>query len=126
MKQNLQWHIHLFSIATTFWAWYYIAGLWSDYYQTWPWPVSLLILVILPTGILAVCGPNLINGYLAFKSRIRAAIYVAGYFTVPLFFYDVLVLGIYRELGLSFLVSHWYLSAFYVIPWLLIPIIARK
>ena len=44
--------------------------------------------------------------------------------TVPLFFYDYLYLAVHQARGLSFLQTHWYLTAFYAIPWMLLPVIA--
>jgi hypothetical protein len=49
-----------------------------------------------------------------------------GYMTVPLFAYDDLYLAQHQGRGLAFLRTHWYLMAFYIIPWLLQPLIARR
>ena len=53
-----------------------------------------------------------------------SAMWIAFYMTVPLFAYDYLYLAVHQQRGWSFLQTHWYLSAFYVIPWVLLPPIA--
>ena len=44
--------------------------------------------------------------------------------TVPLFIYDYLYLAVHQQRGWAFLQTHWYLTAFYPLPWLLLPAIA--
>ena len=50
--------------------------------------------------------------------------WLAIYMTEPFLAYDYLYLGMHQQRGKSFLTTHWYLTAFYVIPWLMLPGIA--
>lgn len=115
-------HVHLFLMATTMWTMFFFAGLPTNYYQSWPIWGQLVGVVIIPAIAL---------GWVAYL-RVRAmdagraaatSIWMALYFTVPFAIYDWLYLGMHLGAGWSFLSTHWYLSVFYIIPWLLLPLI---
>lgn len=110
-------HLYLFYLATTCWTLFFLGSLWSDYYQTWPAWVTLLAIVALPALALGAPSVSLIR-WMTPAYPYRGACWIAVYFTVLLFVYDLLYLGLYKQLGFSFIVSHWYLSVFYIIPWL--------
>lgn len=111
-------HLYLFSLATTCWTLFLLGGLWSDYYQTWSAIQSLLLVVVFPSlAYLRLSVSFLWQGQVT--NKVTGAFWLSFYFTAPLFFYDLIYLGTYKALGLSFLFSHWYLSAFYVIPWII-------
>ena len=46
------------------------------------------------------------------------------YFTVPLALYDWLYCGLYLGHGIEFVSRYWYLSVYYAIPWILLPLMA--
>jgi len=48
--------------------------------------------------------------------------WLAFYITVPLFFYDLLYCGFYLGRGIGFIREYWYLTVYYILPWLLFPI----
>jgi hypothetical protein len=50
-----------------------------------------------------------------------ASLWWAFYISLPLFIYDLLYAGIYLGRGLSFLWKYWYLTVYYVLPWLVFP-----
>jgi hypothetical protein len=52
------------------------------------------------------------------------AAWIAFYFTVPLAFYDWLYCGIYLGYGIGFVSRFWYLSVYYAIPWVVLPVVA--
>ena len=49
------------------------------------------------------------------------AVALAFWFTVPLFLYDLAYCGVRLGHGLGFVVPYWYLTAYYVVPWVLFP-----
>ena len=114
-------HLYLFYLATTFWTFFFLGGLWSDYYQTWPWWLSLAVVVVLPTAALLVLGRRLLLTHLRGVPPFAGSCWIAFYFTGPFLVYDIIYLAAYRGLGLSFVWLHWYLSAFYIIPWVVLP-----
>lgn len=115
-------HWHLFCLATTWWTLYFILGLSSDYFQTTP-----LWMVI----VFGEVAPALALGYFGWmrftrspQHAWRAAAWLAFYMSAPFFCYDYLYLAVHQQRGWTFLHSHWYLTAFYIIPWLLLPALA--
>lgn len=54
------------------------------------------------------------------------ALWIAFYMALTLFVYDYLYLAVHQSRGWVFLETRWYLTAFYVIPWLLLPVIAVR
>jgi hypothetical protein len=58
------------------------------------------------------------------KRRTTLSLWMAFYFTVPLAVYDWLYCGVLQGHGLGFLWRYWYLSVYYVIPWLVLPCMA--
>lgn len=121
MRPNQHWH--LFCLATTWWTLFFIAGLNTDYFQTAPLWFVLVVGELLPAIALAYFGWRRCtrNPQLAWAT----ALWIGFYMTVPLFVYDYLYLANYQGRGLSFLRTHWYLTSFYVIPWIILPPIAR-
>ena len=115
-------HWHLFCLATTWWTLFFIAGLGSDYFPTAPLWAILLFGELMPAAALGYFGWRRCSH--APQQAWRSAFWIAFYMTVPLFFYDYLYLAVHQARGLSFLQTHWYLTAFYAIPWMLLPVIA--
>lgn len=116
-------HLYYFTVATGLWMVYFLLGLPSDYFQRWTPALQFWVVVALPTAALATIG------WLRFRrlprrDALALATLMAFHFTVPLAAYDWLYLGMYRGLGASFVYTHWNLSVFYVIPWMLLPPLA--
>jgi len=44
------------------------------------------------------------------------------YISVPLFIYDLLYCGLYLDHGMNFLDKYWYLTVYYILPWVLFPL----
>ena len=115
-------HWRLFCLATTWWTLFFILGLPSNYFQAYTfWPLLIVGEVF----------PAIALGYYGWRRCSRhperawsSVMWIAFYMTVPLFAYDYLYLAVHQQRGWSFLQTHWYLSAFYVIPWVLLPPIA--
>jgi len=58
------------------------------------------------------------------ERRLTVAFWLAFYFTVPLALYDGLYCGLYLGHGIQFVSRYWYLSIYYAIPWVLLPLVA--
>jgi len=114
-------HVRLFSIGTVAWALFWVVGL-PSYYQQYPaaWMVWFEVLL---TPLL---GYAFWFSLLRRPARLRlsTSLWMAFYFTVPLAIYDWLYCGVALGHGLRFLVGYWYLTAYYVLPWVLLPALA--
>ena len=122
MRPNQHWH--LFCLATTWWTLYFILGLPSDYFQSTSTWALIVFGEIVPGLALAYFGWRRCSR--APQHAWRIAMWIAFYLTVPLFAYDYLYLAVHQQRGWSFLRSHWYLTAFYAIPWIMLPAIAWR
>lgn len=115
-------HVRILIYATIAWFLFLLAGM-PDYYLqystiTMIWFVVLLLI------------PFFIIIWFIFKPiktsrRIQISLWYSFYFTVPLAIYDYLYCGIYLGYGINFLVVFWFLSIYYLIPWILFPMIAK-
>ena len=118
---NLKTHFRIFNIATVVWLLFFIAGM-PNYYLQYS-NTSLILFVVL----LIIPFSGII--FFVFKpikrnKRIKISIWYSFYFTIPLFLYDSVYCGIYLEYGYKFILTFWFLSIYYIIPWVLFPIIA--
>jgi hypothetical protein len=114
-------HLELLASATAVWLAFWLAGL-PDYYQQY----STRSLAVFEVLLLAPVGAA---GWLALRARrrlprMRRALAISFYFTVPLFLYDLAYCGLRLGRGLGFVVEYWYLTAYYVVPWVLFPVTA--
>jgi len=120
-KLNMRGHIRIFMIATVVWVGFWMAGL-PYYYQQYSnllmiWCVSLLLIPI--TAIV-----YFVLRRLRPERRFTIALWLAFYFTVPLALYDWLYCGRYLGHGVQFISRYWYLTVYYAIPWILLPLVA--
>ena len=114
-------HLAILLIATLVWAGFWLAGL-PSYYQQYSkramiWFDSLVLLPIAAAGYLVLKRVRP-------ERRLSIACWLAFYFTVPLAVYDWLYCGVYLGHGAGFLSTYWYLSVYYAIPWILLPLTA--
>lgn len=79
--------------------------------------IVLDLLVLVPLWSIAM----LLLRWLEGDSRYLNAILLAFYVTIPPFIYDFAYCGIYLGYGLGFITKFWYLSVYYVIPWIILP-----
>jgi hypothetical protein len=117
---RLTTHFRIFAIAVAAWAAFFVTGL-PDYYQQYPaaWMVAFLVVLIPPIIVVALK----VIGHAAVGQRRSLATWLAFYFTLPLALLDYAYCGIYLGHGLAFLFRYWYLTVYYIVPWLiLIPI----
>ncbi|MGD8504426.1 MAG: hypothetical protein PVF76_03085 [Syntrophobacterales bacterium] len=114
-------HIRIFLIATVVWVGFWVAGL-PFYYQQYSnvlmvWFDSL-VLIPIATIVYFVLRP------LRPERRLTISLWLAFYFTVPLAVYDWLYCGLYLGHGVQFISRYWYLTVYYAIPWVLLPLMA--
>lgn len=115
-------HIRRLIIVTAAWILFWIAGL-PHYYQQYSTKFMILFdLAILPPICFVV--------YRSVKKskpggEFSASLWWAFYISFPLFIYDLLYVGVYIGNGIAFLWSHWYLTVYYILPWLLFPPMGR-
>jgi len=114
-------HIRLYLIATFVWAGFLVGGLPSYYqqYSTKTMAIFDLVVLVPITGVACYVLRGVGSG-----RRLRVSAWIAFYFTVPLAVYDWLYCGVYLGHGMKFVVTFWYLSVYYAIPWILLPAIA--
>jgi len=119
MKKKQQ--LRLWALATTVWLGFLLGGL-PDYYKQYSteFLLGFLLLVLIPFSLVLY---YVLRGA-APRRRMSAALWIAFYFTVPLAVYDWLYCGVVLGRGIGFLWEYWYLTVYYVIPWLLAPAIA--
>ncbi len=115
-------HAKAFLFGTVGWVAFLIGGL-PDYYQQYStgFMIAFDVLLLPPLWAVAVLVLKWMEG----ESRYRNAVVLTFYLTVPLFVYDLLYCGVHLGHGLSFLATYWYLSVYYVVPWLVLPASGR-
>lgn len=108
-------HLALLVQGTIVWALFWLAGL-PSYYQQYS-QVTMAIVCILVSVAISLCAlVILLRGRP--ETKLRRAMWISFYFTVPFAIFDWLYCGIYLEYGAFFLVRYWYLTVFYFTPWL--------
>jgi hypothetical protein len=118
-------HFTIFFITTSFWTYYFLGGLWSDYYQTWPFYKTLIIVDIIPIFFLFIIGKLYLKPFtrnLIGNQIIIASLVVAFHTSIPLLVYDFIYFVLFLNKGESYLLDYWYLTFFSIIPWIIFPI----
>jgi surface polysaccharide O-acyltransferase-like enzyme len=111
-------HLRLLLYVTLIWFLFWVAGL-PGYYRQYSTQAMILFDIIIFFPIYGV-GYYLINRK-KYGSKVAHAIRLSFYFTVPFFFYDYFYCAMYLQQGWSFLTDYWYLSVYYLIPWIVLP-----
>ena len=117
---NPRSHIRLGIIVTAVWALFWLLG-WPDYYQQYStrWMVIFVVILAPLFWILVIRMLRSIK-----SGRIYKSIILSTYFTVPFFVYDYVYCGFYLGNGMGFLHKYWYLTIYYIIPWIMVPLTA--
>jgi hypothetical protein len=108
-------------MATIAWVAFWIIGLPSYFQQYSPTFMAWFDGIVL-VGIVAVVFRVLRP--VRSSRRMTVAWWIAFYFTVPLAAYDSAYCGVYLGHGWAFFWRYWYLTAYYAIPWLVVPGVA--
>ena len=113
-----RWHLKLLGIVTLAWAMFWVAGL-PDYYRQYSdgFMIAFDLAILFPLWYLVFRVLKSVRR----NSRLAVASWLALYITVPLLLYDALYCGVYLGYGAGFLTEFWYLSVYYVVPWLILP-----
>ena len=114
-------HLKLLTQAVLVWFAFWLLGL-PDYYQQYGLTAVAVASVILAAVISLVALAVLARGRPS--TRMSRAIWISFYYTVPFALLDGWYCGVYLGHGVSYLVKYWYLSVFYVTPWLTFPVTA--
>ena len=120
---SLSRHVSLFTMGTTMWTAFLLAGLPSSYFLDWSVAAQFWLIVAIPTVVLLLITRARVRG-MAPRRTLAVACLTAFYFTAPFLAYDWVYLGVHKGLGWSFLGTHWFLTAFYLTPWLTLPLLA--
>lgn len=111
-------HIKLFIQGLAVWLAFFIGGL-PAYYQQYSGLAlaigSLLIQLLTSLCAIAVLQRN------RPQTRMSRALWISFYFTVPFAVADTLYCGVHLGFGADYLLRYWYLSIFYLTPWLTFP-----
>jgi hypothetical protein len=107
-------------LATLVWAGFLVGGL-PEYYQQYSTGFMVVFVVLVLIPIAAVF--RMVLRRVPPEQRMQVALWIAFYFTVPLAVYDFVYCGLILGFGFRFLVNFWYLTVYYVIPWVLAPAI---
>ncbi len=116
-------HLRLLALAALVWAGFWVAGL-PDYYQQYSFAAQLALSLLL-VPLVVVIGFRVIRRARA-ERRARLGLWLSVYFTLPFAMLDYLYCGLLLGHGWAFLGRYWYLTVYYVIPWLIfLPIGVR-
>jgi hypothetical protein len=111
-------HLKLLFVVTVAWLLFWVAGL-PDYYKQYSTTFMIVFdVVVLP--------PLWFVLYSSIRKSRRGrgfanSLWLAFYVTIPLFIYDLIYCGYYLGYGISFIWEYWYLTVYYVLPWLILP-----
>lgn len=111
-------HASLLGQAVTVWAVFWVLG-WPDYYQQYSPTILGVGSTLLSVGISLWAVGALVP--VAPAQRMNRALWLSLYFTVPLAALDTMYCGIYLGHGHEYLWRYWYLSVFYLTPWITLP-----
>lgn len=112
---RLQNHFKLLAQAMLAWLGFWLLGL-PDYYQQYSANAVGIGVVILSVATSLLCLMVLLR--VSSRRRFVIAFWLSFYFTVPFAVLDLWYCGIYLGHGSSYLWDYWYLTVFYVSPWL--------
>jgi hypothetical protein len=113
-------HVRIFIIATVVWILFLLAGM-PDYYLQYSnqQMIFFVTILLIPISVIIVVVFRPVKK----QKRLTIAFWYAFYFTVPLAIYDSVYCGIYLGYGINFLLVFWFLSIYYLVPWILFPFI---
>jgi hypothetical protein len=117
-------HLQLLIYSFITWFTFYLVGL-PEYYQQWPLALKLVIVPLVTLSYFPITRYTL-NKYWSDGQHFKNSCWLALYLTLPLFIYDYLLLAVYKDLGIQFVIPYWYLSFFYFSFWIQFPYIGWK
>ena len=111
-------HRKLLLLGIIAWGAFWVIGL-PSYYQQYSTTVMVWFdaLLLLPLNAIFTRMLRRVRA----NRRLTTSLWIAFYFTGPLALYDWLYCGVLLGHGLAFISRYWYVSVYYVIPWLVLP-----
>jgi hypothetical protein len=106
-------HLQLLTQGLLIWAGFWLLGL-PHYYQQYS-PASLGVACTILSVVISLAALHIL---LHSQNRPARALWCSVYYTVPLMVLDTLYCGLYLGHGAGYLARYWYLTVFYVTPWL--------
>jgi hypothetical protein len=108
-------------ICVSIWIMFGLVGLLNNHYQAWSldWQIIHCIDLVLLTWPLTYVVLRKITN----QKYIMHSLWFAFYGSVPFIILDYLYLHFIKGFNLSYLFSYWYLTIFYIIPWIEMPLI---
>ncbi len=111
-------HLALLIQGVVVWFAFWLLGL-PDYYQQYS-PTAIGIgCVLLSVALSLMAVWVLRRGRDA--HRMSRAVWISFYYTVPFAVLDTFYCGVYLGLGWAYFWKYWYLTVFYLSPWLTFP-----
>lgn len=114
-------HLQLAAVAVGGWAFFYLIGIPSDYFQKWSINEHILLTFITFFAILPVIAA--VTMILINQDYVKTGIWLSAYGSVLLALLDFLVCGVIRKEGLHCFISHWYITIAYFYIWLIVPLV---
>jgi len=114
-------HIRILISATIVWFIFFILGL-PDYYLQYSTTTMIWFAILVLFSISFIIW--FVLKKIKRSRRMNIALWYSFYFTIPLAIYDYLYCGIYLKYGIKFIFVFWILSVYYLILWILFPLIA--
>ncbi len=108
-------HFNLFLQAVCVWAAFWLAGL-PSYFQQYAVVTMAVGSIFLSVAISLAAIVVLRRGRP--ETKLVRAFWFCVYYTIPFAALDAWYCGVYLGHGLSYLYKYWYLSVFYITPWL--------
>ncbi|HEY5808858.1 MAG TPA: hypothetical protein VIT67_12865 [Povalibacter sp.] len=113
-------HIRLLIQSLVIWIAFWILGL-PNYYQQYSDPALGVACTVLSVAICLAALRILLRSRV--ENRAARAFWCSVYYTATFAILDTLYCGIYLGHGAEYIARYWYLTVFYVTPWLtFIPI----
>lgn len=115
-------HAKFLAYSFVTWLIFYLIG-WPDYYQSWPFWAKVVLCIVV-TAMYFPATTYSLHRFWDDENHLVNSCWLALYLTVPLFVYDYVLLAVYKELGIMFVIPYWYLTIFYFSFWIQFPAIA--
>lgn len=117
-------HTQLLAYSFITWLSFYLLGL-PEYYQQWYlWAKVAILLAV--TALYFPVTRYTLKRYWHDGKHLANSCWLALYLTLPLFTYDYLLLAVYKDLGIRFVIPYWYLTFFYFSFWVQFPYIGWR
>lgn len=108
-------HFRILVPALIVWFGFWVLGL-PSYYQQYS-TLTMAVAMILLSVATSLASVLLLRGVRE-EARMSRAFWLSFYYTVPFAALDVLYCAWYLGHGVAFLYTYWYLTIFYLTPWL--------